>query len=70
VKKELQYHQRLRKELGLKVSNELVARIEGDRLILENPKTTLTDLKSLFVDCDVSLADELITDRRAEAFNE
>jgi bifunctional DNA-binding transcriptional regulator/antitoxin component of YhaV-PrlF toxin-antitoxin module len=60
----------VRKELGLKVGNELVARIEGDRLILENPKTTLADLKNLFVDCDISLADELIAERRAEAVNE
>lgn len=60
----------VRKELGLKVGNELIATIEGDRLILENPRTLLADLKHLFVGCDVSLADELIADRRAEALNE
>lgn len=60
----------VRKELGLKVGNELIVTVEGDRLILENPKTVLADLKSLFIDCDVSLADELIADRRAEALNE
>jgi bifunctional DNA-binding transcriptional regulator/antitoxin component of YhaV-PrlF toxin-antitoxin module len=60
----------VRKELGLEVGNELVVKIEGNLLILENPKTVLADLKSLFVDCDVSLADELIADRRAEALNQ
>jgi AbrB family looped-hinge helix DNA binding protein len=58
----------LRKELGLEVGTELVATIEGDRLILETRKAVLSKLKSLFavVPSDVSLADELIAERRAE----
>ncbi|AFY73507.1 looped-hinge helix DNA binding domain, AbrB family [Synechococcus sp. PCC 7502] len=58
----------LRKELGLEVGTELVATIEGDRLILETRKAVLSKLKNLFavVPSDISLADELIADRRAE----
>jgi AbrB family looped-hinge helix DNA binding protein len=58
----------LRKELGLEVGTELVATVEGDRLVLETRKAVLSKLKSLFavVPSDVSLVDELIADRRAE----
>jgi antitoxin PrlF len=58
----------LRKELGLEVGTELVATVEGDRLILETRKAVLSKLKSLFavVPSDVNLADELIAERRAE----
>jgi antitoxin PrlF len=58
----------IRKELGLEVGTELVATVEGDRLILETRKAVLSKLKSLFavVPSDVNLADELIAERRAE----
>jgi antitoxin PrlF len=58
----------LRKELGLEVGTELVATIEGDRLILETRKAVLSKLKNLFaaVPADVNLADELIADRRTD----
>jgi AbrB family looped-hinge helix DNA binding protein len=52
----------LRKELGLEVGTELVATVEGDRLVLETRKAVLAKLKNLFavVPSDVSLVDELI----------
>jgi bifunctional DNA-binding transcriptional regulator/antitoxin component of YhaV-PrlF toxin-antitoxin module len=59
----------LRKALGLEVGTEMVASIEGDRLVLETRKVALASLKQLFtqVPSDVSLASELIVERRAEA---
>jgi len=62
----------LRKELGLEVGTELVATVEGDRLVLETRKAVLAKLKNLFavVPSDVSLVDELIAERRVEAKRE
>ncbi len=62
----------LREKLGIEVGTKLVARVEGDRLILTNPKATLEKLKDLFAHIPpyISLADELIAERRAEAERE
>ena len=59
----------LRKQLGIEVGTELIARVEGDHLVLETPKAVLARLKTLFatVPSDISLVDELIAQRRAEA---
>ncbi len=59
----------LRKELGIEVGTELIARVEGDHLVLETRKAVLARLKNLFatVPSDVSLVDELIAQRRTEA---
>jgi AbrB family looped-hinge helix DNA binding protein len=62
----------LRKALGVAVGDTLIARREDGRLILEKPETILRRIYALFegIPGDVSLADELIQERRAEARGE
>ncbi|GAC1472184.1 MAG: hypothetical protein NVS2B14_16800 [Chamaesiphon sp.] len=60
---------RLRQQLGLSPGAKLVARLDGERIILEKPAVVLKQLRSTFSSPD-SLVDELIADRRAEAANE
>ncbi len=62
----------LRRRLGIEVGDVLVARAEENRLVLERRQAILKRLRSRFanVPADVSLADELIADRRAEAERE
>jgi AbrB family looped-hinge helix DNA binding protein len=59
----------LRLAMGLEVGETLVARVEEDRLVLERPRATLARLQRAFSETvpeGVSLADELLADRRAE----
>jgi bifunctional DNA-binding transcriptional regulator/antitoxin component of YhaV-PrlF toxin-antitoxin module len=59
----------LRRALGLQAGETLVARVEEDRLVLERPRAALARLRRAFRDAvpeGVSLADELVADRRAE----
>jgi AbrB family looped-hinge helix DNA binding protein len=62
----------LRKALNLKPGDRLVARKEGDRLVLERREAVVKRLQALFehIPKDVSLVDELIAERRAEAARE
>lgn len=62
----------LRKALKLKPGDRLVARKVGDSLVLERRETVERRLRERFrhIPRDVSLADELITERRAEAAGE
>jgi AbrB family looped-hinge helix DNA binding protein len=62
----------IRRELSIDSGSTLVARIENDRLILEKPDAVLKRLQDRFkkIPKGVSLADELIAERRAEAKNE
>jgi AbrB family looped-hinge helix DNA binding protein len=60
----------LRKQLGLEVGTELVATVEGDRLILETPSAILARLQSLFAQVQGSMSDELIAERKAEVKRE
>ncbi|MEX0630213.1 MAG: AbrB/MazE/SpoVT family DNA-binding domain-containing protein [Chloroflexota bacterium] len=62
----------LRRELGLQPGMPLVARVEDDRLVLERRETVLRRLQSLFgaIPEGVSLADELVAERRREAERE
>ena len=61
----------LRRQLGLDEGSELAIRSDGRRLILEPRSEVLRRLRRRFADVrDVSLADELATDRRAEALRE
>ena len=60
----------LRKELGLEVGTELVATIEGDRLILEAPSAILARLQSEFTQVQGSMSEELIAERKAEVKRE
>jgi AbrB family looped-hinge helix DNA binding protein len=60
----------LRRALRLEPGETLVIRVEDDRLVLERPLAALARLQRAFseaVPAGVSLADELIRDRRAEA---
>ncbi len=63
---------RLRRKLGIESGDLLVARAEGDRLVLERRDTILARLQGRFahIPSDVSLADELIAERRREAARE
>ena len=59
----------LRKALGLKPGERLIARKEGESLVLERREVIEKRLWEMFshIPKDVSLADEIITQRRAEA---
>jgi AbrB family looped-hinge helix DNA binding protein len=62
----------LRRRLGIERGDVLVARVEGDRLVLESRDAILARLRSRFaaVPSEISLVDELLTERRAEARRE
>ncbi|HXU30508.1 MAG TPA: AbrB family transcriptional regulator [Thermoanaerobaculia bacterium] len=55
--------------MSLATGDTLVAVIEGQRLVLEKREAILERLRHRFskVECGVSLADELIAERRAES---
>lgn len=63
---------RLRKALNLKPGDRLVARRVGDSLVLERREAIENRLQDRFrhIPKEVSLADELIAERRAEAAKE
>jgi AbrB family looped-hinge helix DNA binding protein len=62
----------IRRALAISIGSTLVARIDQDRLILEKREVVLRRLQSRFakIPTGVSLADELISERRVEAANE
>lgn len=62
----------LRKELEIHAGEQLVARAERGRLVLETREAILARLQKRFahIPRDVSLADELIAERRAEGARE
>ena len=62
----------LRRRLGIAAGDILVAKAEDDRLVLERPHTILARLRRRYaeVPADVSLADELIMQRREESARE
>jgi AbrB family looped-hinge helix DNA binding protein len=62
----------LRKSMGLNPGDKLVARQVGDSIVLERREAVERRLKGRFADLpsDVSLADELIAERRREAQQE
>jgi len=62
----------LRKALHLRTGDRLVARIEGEALVLEQREAIVKRLQDLFahIPKDVSLVDELIAERREEAAGE
>jgi AbrB family looped-hinge helix DNA binding protein len=62
----------LRKALDLKPGDRLVARQEGDALVLERREAIERRLQDRFrhIPRDISLVDELIAERRAEAAKE
>ena len=62
----------LRLRLGIEAGDVLVARAEEGRLVLESRQAVLARLRERFahIPADVSLVDELIAERRAEAARE
>ena len=62
----------LRRELGLVPGDTLIATVEDGRLVLQKRETVLRRLRQRFahIPAGVSLADELISERRAEARRE
>jgi AbrB family looped-hinge helix DNA binding protein len=62
----------IRKALGIRPGEILIARVEDGRLVLETREQIVARLQSWFaqVPPDVSLADELIAERREEARRE
>jgi len=62
----------LRKALKLKTGDRLVARADGERLVLERRETVEKRLRERFrhIPGDVRLAEELVAERRVEAARE
>lgn len=62
----------LRRKLGFKAGDALIARQEEGRLVLEKTETIKLRVKARFsqVPDDTSLADELIAERREDAKKE
>ncbi len=62
----------LRRALGIGTGDRLMVRQGGGRIVMEKREATLARLRSRFsgVPREVSLADELIRERRAEAARE
>ncbi len=63
----------IRAALGVKDGGKLIARIEDGRLVLETVHTALAKVQAMvrqYVPEGVSLVDELIAERRAEAQRE
>lgn len=63
---------RIRKALDLQPGDTLTARVEEERLVLEKRQQVLTRLKARYrrVPQGVSLVEDLIAERRAEARRE
>jgi AbrB family looped-hinge helix DNA binding protein len=59
----------LRQQLGLVAGSKLIARLEGNRIVLEKPSDVFERLRSTFNSSE-SLVEELIAERRTEAANE
>lgn len=62
----------LRKTLGIRPGQMLMARAEEGRVVLEQPDAIIARLKNRLraVPSDVSLVDELISERRKESHRE
>lgn len=62
----------LRRALDLKPGDRLIARKEGDSIVLERPENMIKRLRARFarIPADASLVDELIAERQAEVARE
>ena len=62
----------IRRQLGLEEGAELLARVDGDGIVLEPRGAALRRLRAFFADVPskTSLADELIAERRRDARRE
>jgi len=57
----------IRRELDIREGSELVALVEGEAVVLVPRSAIKSRLRSIFAGLDVSMRDELIAERRAEA---
>jgi AbrB family looped-hinge helix DNA binding protein len=57
----------IRRRLGIDEGSELVALVEGQAVVLVPRSAIKSRLRSMFADVKVSLVDELLAERRAEA---
>ena len=57
----------LRNALGLHPGDQLVAEVEGDRLVLRHREAVEEELWAMFRGVEGSMAEELIAERRQEA---
>lgn len=59
----------IRRRLGFKPGDTLLLRVQGESLVLERREAVLARIEGWFDDVprDVSLAEELLAERRAEA---
>ena len=62
----------MRRQLGVEPGSVLVARVDGDRLVLETRRAALERARRLFdvIPASVDLVDELLEERRAEALSQ
>ena len=60
----------IRRRLGIEEGSELVALVEGEAVVLVPRSAIKSRLRSMFADVGVSMRDELIAERRAEAVRE
>jgi AbrB family looped-hinge helix DNA binding protein len=60
----------IRRELGIDEGSELVALVEGEAVVLVPRSAIKSRLRSMFADVGVSMRDELLSERRAEAAKE
>lgn len=60
----------IRRQLDLQQGSELVALVEGEAVVLVPRSAIKSRLRSIFADVGVSMRQELIAERRAEAIHE
>lgn len=60
----------IRDELGLEEGTEMACFVEDGAVVLATDEALDAQLHAMFADLDISLADELINERRAEAERE
>ena len=60
----------IRRQLGLAEGSQLVALVEGEAVVLVPRSAIKNRLRSLFADVDVSMRQQLLDERRAEAERE
>lgn len=60
----------IRRELGIEEGSELVALVEGAAVVLVPRSAIKSRLRSMFADVGVSMREELIAERRADAVRE
>jgi AbrB family looped-hinge helix DNA binding protein len=57
----------IRRQLGIDEGSELIALVEGQAVVLVPRSAIKSRLRSMFADVEVSMVDELLAERRAEA---